>query len=54
MALFKKFVSGLGASLGWLFLLLIIGFAILHWARNRNISGVSSIADWVSSHAQAY
>jgi hypothetical protein len=54
MTLFKRFVTGLGASLGWLFLLLIIGFGILHWARSSNLNGVSTFAGWVGSHAQPY
>lgn len=54
MNLFKRFVTGLGASLGWLFLLLIIGFGILHYARSSGIAGVSTFGDWVSSHSQPY
>lgn len=54
MNLFKRFVTGLGASLGWLFLLLIVGFGILHYARSSNISGVSGVADWVATRASAY
>lgn len=53
MGVLARFGKELFWTAFWVFLVLIIGFAVLSWLSTKNIPAISGASSWIEQHAQA-